>query len=53
LRLEEAKQILLLKNIAINEVAYQVGYQSPSQFSREFVKAFGISPKRFSMCNKI
>jgi AraC-like DNA-binding protein len=48
LRLEEAKQLLLLKNIDIGDVAFQVGYESPSQFSREFSRKFGLSPKQFS-----
>ena len=26
--------------------AFQVGYESPSQFSREYGRHFGISPKR-------
>ncbi len=48
LRLEEAKQLLLLKNIDIGDVAFQVGYENPSQFSREFSRKFGLSPKQFS-----
>lgn len=52
LRLEEAKQLLLLKNIEINQVAYEVGYESPSQFSREFLKLFGTSPKKFVLQNQ-
>lgn len=26
--------------------AFQVGYESPSQFSREYSRMFGLSPKR-------
>lgn len=47
LRLEEAKQLLLLKNIEIGEVGFKVGYDSPSQFSREFSRMYGSSPKVF------
>jgi AraC-like DNA-binding protein len=47
LRLEEAKQLLMFKDIEISEAAYQVGYESPSQFSREFSRMFGMSPKGF------
>lgn len=47
LRLEEAKQLLLLRNLEISEIAFQVGYESPSQFSREFSRMFGASPKQF------
>jgi AraC-like DNA-binding protein len=53
LRLEEAKQLLLGRNIEIAEVAYIVGYESPSQFSREFSRMFGTSPKAFILSNKI
>jgi AraC-like DNA-binding protein len=47
LRLEEAKQLLTFEKIAVNEIAYKVGYESPSQFSREFSRMYGISPKQF------
>ena len=48
LRLEEAKNMLLTQNIEANEVAYAVGYESPSQFSREYSRMFGMSPKAHS-----
>jgi len=47
LRLEEAKKLLLLRNIEVSEIAFKVGYESPSQFSREFSRMFGVSPKEF------
>ena len=49
LRLEESKNLLYLKDLEINEVAFQVGYESPSQFSREFSRMFGMSPKAYSL----
>jgi len=45
LRLEEAKQLLLNQNIDASEVAFLVGYESPSQFSREYARMFGFPPK--------
>jgi len=45
LRLEEAKQLLLNQKIDVNEVAFVVGYESPSQFSREYSRMFGLPPK--------
>lgn len=45
LRLEEAKRMLGVRNIEIAEVAFLVGYESPSQFSREYSRMFGKSPK--------
>ena len=44
LRLDEARQLLLLQNKEVHEVAFQVGYESPSQFSREFSRMFGVAP---------
>jgi transcriptional regulator GlxA family with amidase domain len=44
LRLDEAKQLLLLQNKEVHEIAFQVGYESPSQFSREFSRMFGVAP---------
>ncbi|TDF34749.1 helix-turn-helix domain-containing protein [Alteromonadaceae bacterium M269] len=43
-RLEKAKQ-LLLEGHQIGEVAYDVGFTSPSYFSRCFKAEFGLSPK--------
>ncbi|AXH10815.1 AraC family transcriptional regulator [Malaciobacter halophilus] len=45
IRLEEAKLMLLNQNITACEVAFIVGYESPSQFSREYSKMFGMAPK--------
>lgn len=45
LRLEEAKNLLINQNIDASEVAFTVGYESPSQFSREYSRMFGLPPK--------
>lgn len=45
IRLEEAKLMLINQNIEASEVAFAVGYESPSQFSREYSRMFGMSPK--------
>lgn len=47
IRLEEAKQLLAYKKIDISDAAYQVGYESPSQISREFSRMYGMSPKAY------
>ena len=44
LRLQKARE-LLLDSEQITEVAYQVGYESSSQFSREYSRMFGLSPR--------
>ncbi|WP_461313727.1 AraC family transcriptional regulator [Acinetobacter sp. GN11] len=45
LRLQEARQ-LLLAGIRASDVAFAVGYESASQFSREYLRQFGVSPAR-------
>ncbi|CTQ56563.1 transcriptional regulator InvF [Roseibium album] len=34
--------------IAVNEAAMDVGYMSPSHFSREFKRIYGKSPRQWS-----
>ncbi len=45
-RLHKAKQLLQNENQSVAQAAYAVGYQSSSQFSREFKKQFGFPPKQ-------
>lgn len=44
LRLTEAQR-LIKQGKAVSDTAYHVGYESPSQFSREYKRQFGVSPK--------
>ncbi|WP_226553879.1 AraC family transcriptional regulator [Celeribacter naphthalenivorans] len=46
LRLNEARQMMLNDRLDAASVSYQVGYESPSQFSREYARLFGNPPKR-------
>jgi AraC-like DNA-binding protein/ligand-binding sensor protein len=46
-RVECAKRKLLQPETRVTEVAYDVGYQSLSQFNRSFAKYAGESPTRF------
>lgn len=46
LRLQEARQQMLSKNIDASSAALLVGYESASQFSREYRREFGDSPQR-------
>jgi AraC-like DNA-binding protein len=48
IRLEEAKQLLTTQNLDASTVAFEVGYESASQFSREYSRMFGMSPKAHS-----
>lgn len=44
LRLMEARRLIKMHGAQISQIAMQVGYESPSQFSREYKRLFGISP---------
>jgi AraC-like DNA-binding protein len=45
LRLNEARRIMLHEGIEAATASYKVGYESPSQFSREYSRLFGAPPK--------
>lgn len=44
LRLQEARRLLLTESLEAAEAAFQVGYESPSHFSREYSRKFGMPP---------
>ena len=46
LRLNEARRLMLTENQDASAAAFQVGYESPSQFSREYGRLFGTPPLR-------
>ncbi len=46
LRLHEAKNLMMTKMMDVSTAAYEVGYVSPSQFSREYTRFFGASPAK-------
>lgn len=48
IRLNKARQLILHKNLKAVDAAYQVGYESPTQFSREFKRYFGVTPSKIS-----
>lgn len=47
IRIEKAKDLLVAGEHRISEIAFEVGFQSLSQFNRSFVKFTGKSPKAF------
>jgi len=47
-RLERAKQLLEKSAGRVSDIAFQVGFSSPSYFTKCFVEAFGITPKNLS-----
>lgn len=46
LRLLEAKRLMVAENANVTRAALHVGYESASQFSREYLRLFGLTPKR-------
>jgi AraC-like DNA-binding protein len=46
LRLQEARRLMLGEGLDAAEAAFRVGYESPSQFGREYRRLFGKSPRR-------
>lgn len=46
LRLQEARRLMMTHQITAADAASRVGYESPSQFSREYTRKFGRPPQR-------
>jgi AraC-like DNA-binding protein len=46
LRLQEARRLMLTDRLDAANAAFRVGYESPSQFSREYSRLFGAPPVR-------
>jgi AraC-like DNA-binding protein len=46
LRLTEARRLMLAESLDASTAAYRVGYESASQFSREYSRQFGAPPMR-------
>lgn len=44
LRLQEARRLLIADGAGAADIGFRVGYQSPSQFSREYARHFGHPP---------
>jgi AraC-like DNA-binding protein len=44
LRLQEARRLLIGESTDVADVAFRVGYESQSQFSREYSRMFGLPP---------
>jgi AraC-like DNA-binding protein len=46
IRLHQARLMIVSNGLSASEAAYKVGYNNPSQFSREFKRQFGLPPSR-------
>ena len=46
LRLIEARRLMVYEGVNANTAAFEVGYESTSQFTREYARLFGAPPRR-------
>lgn len=46
LRLMQARQLLISQGASVTTAAIEVGYESATQFSREYARAFGLPPSQ-------
>jgi AraC-like DNA-binding protein len=46
-RLKKSMQLLLERRMNVSEIAYEVGFNSPSYYTRCFIKKYGMSPKDY------
>ena len=46
LRLQEARQLMLADRLDASTAGFRVGYESPSQFNRDYSRQFGAPPRR-------
>lgn len=46
LKLMEARRLMLSERRSVASAAFEVGYESPTQFSREYARKFGAPPRR-------
>jgi AraC-like DNA-binding protein len=46
IRLQEARRLLLSETSEAADAGFQVGYESPTQFNREYARMFGLPPIR-------
>jgi ligand-binding sensor domain-containing protein/AraC-like DNA-binding protein len=47
IRLRKSTQLLIEAKLSVNEIAYEVGFNTPSYFTRCFKQQFGIAPSEF------
>lgn len=52
IRLERSTELLLQKKFNVTTVGYEVGFSSPSYYSRSFSRQYGYSPKEFLTRNR-
>lgn len=53
IRLKKAASLLINEDLSSSEACFQVGFSSPSYFSKCFQEQFGMSPSEFKKKSKI
>jgi len=48
-RVQAAANLLRYTELSVSEIAYRVGYDTPSSLTKSFCKLFGISPKEYRL----
>lgn len=46
IRLLNARTLLIVSGLSVTATSQEVGYESPTQFSREYARKFGLSPAK-------
>lgn len=52
IKLKRAAEMLLKKKLSVTQIAYEIGFSSPAQFSRAFSKQFNCTPSEYSSKQK-
>ncbi len=52
IKLKRAAKLLLEKRLSVTQIAYEIGFSSPAQFTRAFAKQFNCLPSAFSSKHK-
>jgi len=47
IRLRKSTQLLIEPDLSVNEIAYEVGFNTPSYFTRCFKQQYGIAPSEY------
>jgi signal transduction histidine kinase/ligand-binding sensor domain-containing protein/DNA-binding response OmpR family regulator len=53
IKLKHAAKLLLEKRFSVTQIAYEIGFSSPAQFSRAFSKQYNCTPSEYSASNKV
>jgi len=52
-KLKQAAKLLTEGKLSVTQIAYEIGFSSPAQFTRAFTKQFNCLPSEYSSKNKV